>query len=71
MDWLIWTGAAVSLVGLAGLVWCIVLVSRARKANLPDEELREKVRKVIPLNMGALLLSVFGLILVVMGIALG
>ncbi|MDF0599594.1 LPXTG cell wall anchor domain-containing protein [Psychromarinibacter sp. C21-152] len=71
MDWLIWIGAAVSLVGLAGLVWCIVLVWKARRAQLPDAELRERVRRVIPLNMGALLLSVFGLILVIVGIVLG
>jgi hypothetical protein len=71
MEWLIWTGAAVSLLGLAGLVACIVIIWRARRAQLPDEALREKVRRVIPLNMGAMLLSVFGLILVVLGIALG
>ncbi len=71
MEWLIWTGAAVSALGLAGLVWCIVTVWRARRAQLPDEALREKVRRVIPVNMGAMLLSVFGLILVVLGIALG
>lgn len=71
MEWLIWLGAAVSLVGLAGLVWCILIVWRARRAQLPDEELRDRVRRVIPLNMGALLLSVFGLMLVVVGIFLG
>ena len=71
MDWLIWLGAAVSLVGLVGLVWCIVIVVRAKRQNLSDDELRDRVRRVIPLNMGALLLSVFGLIIVVFGIFLG
>ena len=71
MDWLIWSGAAVSLLGLAGLVWCILTVMRARKANLPDEEMREKLRSVLPLNMGALFLSVIGLMMVVLGILLG
>ncbi len=70
MEWLIWLGAAISVAGLAGLVWCIVAVWRARQANLPDEELRERVRRVIPMNMGALLLSVFGLVIVILGIAL-
>jgi hypothetical protein len=71
MEWLVWTGAAVSLVGLAGLVWCILKVWKARKAGLPDDELRKAVQKVVPLNTGALLLSVMGLMLVVVGIMLG
>lgn len=71
MDWLIWVGAAVSLAGLAGLIWCIIAVWRAKRAGLSDADLRDRVRRVVPLNMAALLLSVFGLIVVVLGIALG
>lgn len=68
---LIWGGAAVSLAGLLGLMWCIIRVWKARRAGLPDEELREEVRKVVPLNMGALFLSVIGLMMVILGIFLG
>ncbi|MDW3117052.1 hypothetical protein [Roseovarius pacificus] len=71
MEWLIWLGALVSLIGLAGLVWCIVKVWKARKAGLDDDTLREEIRKVVPLNTGALFLSVLGLMLVVVGILLG
>lgn len=71
MDVLIWLGAGVSLIGLAGLVWCIVRVWKARKAGLTDDQLRTELQKVVPLNTGALLLSVMGLMLVVLGIALG
>ncbi len=71
MDALIWGGAAISLAGLAGLVWCILRVMRARKADLSDEDLREVVRKTVPLNMGALFLSVIGLMIVIVGIFLG
>jgi len=71
MEWLIWLGALVSLIGLAGLVWCIIKVWRARKAGLDDEALRAEIRKVVPLNTGALFLSVIGLMLVVIGILLG
>jgi hypothetical protein len=67
---LIWGGAAVSLAGLIGLLWCIVQVWKARRAGLPDEELRDVVRKIVPLNMGALMLSVLGLMLVILGIFL-
>ncbi|KGB80866.1 hypothetical protein JT55_16545 [Rhodovulum sp. NI22] len=71
MDWLIWLGAAVSLLGLAGLVRCIVLALRARRAGLPEEELRARLRKVVALNMGALLVSALGLMMVILGITLG
>ena len=71
MDALIWGGAAVSFIGLAGLVVCIVKVARARQKSLPDEELRAELQKVVPLNMGALFLSVIGLMMVVIGILLG
>lgn len=70
MEWLIWIGAALSLVGLLGLMWCIVQVFKARSSGLPDEELREVVRKMVPLNMGSLMLSVLGLMMVIVGIFL-
>lgn len=71
MDILIWVGTAISGLGLAGLVWCITTAMKARRAELPDEELRAKMQKVVAVNMGALLLSVFGLMIVVIGIFLG
>ncbi len=71
MDILIWIGAAISLAGVAGLVWCIVLVARAKRANLSEDALRARLQKVLPLNLGALLLSAIGLICVVLGILLG
>ncbi|SDI46315.1 hypothetical protein [Alloyangia pacifica] len=71
MEWLIWLGAAVSLAGLLGLFGCIIKVWRAKRAGLDDEGLREVMRKIVPLNMATLLLSVFGLAMVMVGILLG
>ncbi|WP_272006954.1 hypothetical protein [Roseovarius sp. ZX-A-9] len=71
MDIVIWSGAAVSLAGLAGLVWCIVRVWRARKAGLGDAEMRAVLQGIVPLNSAALFLSVIGLMMVVIGILLG
>jgi hypothetical protein len=71
MEWLIWIGAAMSLAGLAGIIWCILLVAKARRAELPEDEMRAQLARVLPLNMGALFLSVIGLMLVVVGIFLG
>lgn len=71
MDSLIWIGAALSVCGLLGLVYCILRVTRAKHANLSDEALRDAVRKVVPINMAALFLSVIGLMMVILGIFLG
>ncbi|MBN7787445.1 hypothetical protein [Ponticoccus litoralis] len=71
MDWLVWVGAALSLAGLLGLVWCIVTVWKARRSAADDEALRAIVRRVVPLNMAALGLSVLGLMMVILGIFLG
>ncbi|MFD1160075.1 hypothetical protein [Roseovarius aestuarii] len=70
MEALVWLGTFVSLLGLVGLVWCIATVWKARKAGLDDEALRQKLQKVVPLNTGALFLSMTGLMLVVVGVLL-
>lgn len=71
MEMLVWIGAAISVAGLCGLVWCILRVLRAKRQGLEDEALRAVVAKVLPLNMGALFLSVIGLMMVILGIFLG
>lgn len=67
---IIWSGAAISVLGLIGLVWCILRVMRARRSGLPDDEMRAAVQAAIPMNLGALFLSVIGLMMVVVGIFL-
>jgi hypothetical protein len=70
-DIFIWTGTSVSLLGLVGLMLCIVRVAKARRAGLSEEALRAVVHSVVPLNLGALFLSVAGLMMVVIGVFLG
>ena len=70
-EMMIWAGAAISLLGKAGIVWCIVRVARARRAKLDDDEMRAVLQSVIPVNMGALFLSVIGLMLVAVSVILG
>jgi hypothetical protein len=69
-DFLIWGGALLSLAGLCGLIWCIVFVARARRQKLSDDELKIRLRKALPINLGSLFLSVVGLMLVILGIFL-
>ncbi len=70
MTYLIWNGAAVTLFGLAGLCWCIYFANRARKKGLDDEAMKAQLQRLVPVNMGALFLSVIGLMMVVVGILL-
>lgn len=71
MEILIWLGAAVTIIGFLGVVWSIVLVWRARRSDLDDVAMRQRLQRVLPINLGALLLSVLGLMLVVLGILFG
>jgi len=71
MDGLIWGGAAVTLAGFGGIVYSILLVVRARRAGLEDAALRARLQQVLPVNIGALLLSMLGLMAVVVGVILG
>jgi O-antigen/teichoic acid export membrane protein len=70
-DMVIWAGAAISVLGLVGLIWCIIRVSRAKRAKLDDDAMREVLRTALPMNLGALFLSVIGLMMVIVGIFLG
>jgi len=70
MIWAVWGGAVLSVLGLAGLVWSIVIVSRTRRRNLPEDEMRAEIRRAMPLNLGALFLSVMGLMIVIVGVFL-
>ena len=68
-EMIIWAGASVSVIGLLGIVWCIIRVARARRAGLAEDEMQATLQSVIPINMGALFLSVIGLMMVGVGIA--
>ena len=70
MELLIWIGSILSILGLVGLFWCIKTVLEAKKLANSDEQLRDSLRKIVPLNMAALFLSAIGLMLVILGIIL-
>lgn len=71
MDYLVWAGVALTLVGFTGILGTIIAVSRARRAGLEDAALRMRLGRIIPWNLGALLLSCLGLMAVVTGVMLG
>jgi hypothetical protein len=71
MELLVWIGAGLTLLGLLGLVWCIVLAIRARRSGLSEDEMRARLQRVVALNLGALAVSALGLMAVIVGIFLG
>jgi hypothetical protein len=70
MEWLIWIGAALTLVGVVMLLWCIKMVMSIRKRALPDAETRAAMHKAVALNMAALGISGLGLMMAVIGVML-
>ena len=70
MEFLIGIGAVISVIGIAGIVLSIVRVRQAKRDAASDDELKAKIQKVLPLNLGAFLLSVLGLMCVVVGVIL-
>lgn len=70
MEYVIWGGAAITIIGLVGLIYCIFLVAQGRRAQLPDEALRAVMQKALIWNMAALAASGLGLMLVVIGVVL-
>lgn len=71
MEYLIWTGAAVSLIGVIGILYCITLALKAKRAELAPEDMQKRMQRVAVLNMLALFISSIGLMMVVAGIILG
>jgi hypothetical protein len=70
MDYVIWLGAALSMIGILGLLWCVVLALQAHKSGLPDDQMKARLQHIVALNLGALAISALGLMAVIMGIIL-
>lgn len=70
MEILIPIGSFVALLGLLGLGYCIWLAVSAKRADLPEDEMKARLQKVVALNMAAMGLSAMGLMMVVIGVLL-
>jgi hypothetical protein len=71
MQALIWAGSIMTLIGVAGLGYCVQRALRARRGGLDDPAMRAELQRVVVINMAALGVSALGLALVVAGIVLG
>lgn len=71
MQAMIWAGAALTVIGLIGLGYCILRAARAKRAGLDDSAMRAELQRVVTINLAALGVSALGLAAVVAGILLG
>ena len=71
MEYMVWGGAVLTLIGVAGLMWCVVLGIRAKRSTLPEDQVKAQLQRVIALNLGALAISALGLMAVIFGVILG
>ncbi|WP_374426538.1 hypothetical protein [Tabrizicola sp.] len=71
MQALIWAGAALTVLGLAGLGYCILRATKAKRSGLDDAAMRAELQKVVAINLAAVGFSALGLAAVVTGILLG
>ena len=71
MDLLVWIGAAITVLGLLGLVWCIVRAARARGEGLDDEAMKARLRKLLAWNLASVGTAGIGLMCVITGLFLG
>jgi len=71
MGWLVMGGSGLTVAGLALLGYCIHAAFAAKRARLDDAAMRARLQRIVAINMGALALSVLGLMCVVLGVVLG
>lgn len=68
MEYVIWGGAGLTMIGVAGLLWCVVLGVQAKRSGLPDTEMKARLQRVVALNLAALAISALGLMAVIFGV---
>lgn len=71
MQAVIWAGAALTVVGLAGLIYCVLRATKAKRLGLDDAAMRAELQRVVTINLAAVGVSALGLAVVVTGILLG
>jgi hypothetical protein len=63
-------GLALTVVGLAGLGWCIAHGLKIRRAGLPPAEIHARLHRMIAINIGSVALAALGLAMLVAGLLL-
>ena len=75
MKYLIFPAAILGFSGIILIIYSVFLAIKVKTSNkkklTTDEELKEKIGKLIPLNLAGLFISFFGLIMLLFAIILG
>ena len=74
MKYLIFPGLILALSGIILIIYAVLLAIKVKALNrkklTTDEELKEKIGKLIPLNLAGLFISFFGLMMLLFAIIL-
>ena len=70
MELLVWIGAGITLLGLAGLGVCIAGAARARGEALDDAAMKARLQKLLAWNLASVGTAGIGLMCVVVGLFL-
>jgi len=70
MQILIWSGVALTVLGLIGIILSLTLVLRARKADPESATMQATMRRAMVINMASFMLSFMGLGAVAAGVIL-
>ncbi|MEL6585293.1 MAG: hypothetical protein AAFY65_03800 [Pseudomonadota bacterium] len=68
---LVWIGALLTVGGLCGLGYCVVVAAKAKRQGLQGDDMAARLKSLVALNMAALGVSAMGLMMVVAGVLLG
>ncbi len=68
MTWLIIIGAIVTLLGIAGLGYCIKTAMSFRTKQMEDDEMTAQLQRLVPINLGSVCVAALGLMMVVVGL---
>jgi hypothetical protein len=63
-------GIIVTVLGLIGLIYCMVSAFRARRAGVTGEDLANHLKKLVAVNLAAFFLSAIGLAIIMFTVIL-
>ncbi len=70
MTLVFYAGVALTLVGLAGILWFFRRARRLRETDADDDAVQAELRSLVVLNMAAVGLAFLGLAITVVGLIL-
>jgi len=70
MTLVLYTGVAITLLGIAGIIWLIIRARRLRRTDADDATVQAELRLLVLLNMAAVGLAFLGLAVTIVGLIL-